>query len=132
MTLALRKFRLKPFSAQDLPYKERIFNYTLLHAQRVVENTFGLLAHRWRCLLSCLYLEPMKAINIVEGSLTLHNLICIHYLHLQANEVDHEDEQGNLVPGVPMSSSQTRMLEEPGIQLYRKGAEELFDGLLQQ
>ena len=96
---ALRKFMMKPFSARGLSHQERIFNYRLSRARRVVKNAFGILAHRWHCLLSYLYQEPGNAINIVEASVTLHNLIRSCRPRLQLNEVDNEDDLGNLVPG---------------------------------
>jgi len=43
------------------------------HSRRDVENAFGILAHRWRCLLTTLQLEPDNVIRVVLGCLTLHS-----------------------------------------------------------
>ena len=95
----LRTWMMKPYSQRGLSDKDRIFNYRLSRARRVVENAFGILAHRWRCLLTCLQLEPRNVTVVVEASVTLHNLLRTRNPRAQANDVDREDENGNLIPG---------------------------------
>ena len=96
---ALRKYMMKPFSSRGLADKERLFNYRLSRARRVVENVFGILAHRWRCLLTCMHQDPGKVGPIVEGCLTLHNLMKMRNPVFNGNEVDREDDNGNVIPG---------------------------------
>lgn len=96
----LRKYMMKPYSCRFLEVPERIFNYRLSRARRVVENVFGILAHRWRCLLNCMQQEPPNAICIVEGCITLHNILRTRLPCLQLAEVDREDALGNVTPGV--------------------------------
>ena len=50
-TFSLRTWLMKPFSARGLPDEERIYNYRLSHARRVVENAFGIMAD---CYLYCI------------------------------------------------------------------------------
>nr|XP_054757882.1 uncharacterized protein LOC129263998 [Lytechinus pictus] len=75
----LRTWMQKPYSNREQTDQKRIFNYRLSRARRVVENSFGVLAHRWRCLLSTLQLDPC-------------------FPGLQNIDVDHEDELGNHIP----------------------------------
>jgi len=95
----LRTWLMKPFSLRGLEHAERIFNYRLSRARRVVENAFGILAHRWRCLLTTLQQTPENCTDIVLGCMTLHNLLRSRAPGLQAGEVDREDADGNVVPG---------------------------------
>jgi hypothetical protein len=90
---------MKPYSSRSLTHIERVFNYRLSRARRVVENAFGITAHRWRCLFNLIQLEPVSATKVVNGTVTLHNLLRTRYPQLQLNEVDRDNAQGNIIPG---------------------------------
>ncbi len=95
----LRTWLMKPYSMRGMTQEQRVFNYRQSRARRVVENAFGILAHRWRCLLTTMQVSVASAIRIVLGAVTLHNWMRTRAPALQLPEVDQEDEQGNVIPG---------------------------------
>lgn len=71
----LKTFLMKPFSARGLSQSERIFNYRLSRARRVVENAFGILANRFRILRGQMQLQPDTACVVVLACCALHNFL---------------------------------------------------------
>lgn len=66
---------MRPYPRKDLSYRERIFNYRLCRARRVVENAFGILTTKWRILQLSLCFSPGNAEVIVKALICLHNFI---------------------------------------------------------
>ncbi len=96
---ALRSWLMKPFSKRFLTLDERIFNYRLSRARRIVENAFGILAHRFQCLLTTMRQTPQTVTSIVLACICLHNLMRLRYPAEQNQDVDQEDQHHNIVPG---------------------------------
>ena len=95
----LRAYMMKPFSHRYMNKEERIFNYRLSRARRVVENAFGILANRFRCLLGQLETVPDTAIDIVKACLCLHNLMRIRYPNMQNADIEAAENQDQMNPG---------------------------------
>lgn len=95
----LRTYMMKPYSHRFLTRDERIYNYRCSRARRVVENAFGILAMRFRCLLTTMGLQPANVTRVVKACITLHNIMRIRYPGLQNADLDREDDNGQLVPG---------------------------------
>ncbi|XP_065583929.1 uncharacterized protein LOC136042942 isoform X2 [Artemia franciscana] len=69
---------LKPFSRYgDLTTDKKIFNYRLSRARRVVENTFGIIASRFRVLKSTMMGKLETIDHIVKAVCVLHNFLMV-------------------------------------------------------
>ena len=90
---------MKPYSRRGLANDERIFNYRLSRARRVVENAFGILANRFRCLLSVMLQDPDTVHAIVLACVCLHNIMKVRYPGEENPLMDQEDVNHNLIPG---------------------------------
>jgi hypothetical protein len=96
---ALKTWMMKPHATRHLTKEQRIFNYRLSRARRIVENSFGILANRFQCLLGTMQLPPETATSVVMACVTLHNLMRMRYPGLQNQAMDVELEDHNIVPG---------------------------------
>lgn len=95
---AMKTYLLKPHSKKKLTKPERIFNYRLSRGRRIVENAFGILANRFRCLLNTMRLHPDHCTSVILACCCLHN-----FLRLQSDQylkglIDEEDENHEFRP----------------------------------
>jgi hypothetical protein len=95
----LRTYMMKPFAHRRQTIAERIFNYRLSRARRIVENAFGILANRFRVLLSTINMEPEVVSQMAMACVCLHNILCIRYPAAQNRLFDYEGPDHNLIPG---------------------------------
>lgn len=95
---------MKPYSpprGRRLSDEEKIFNYRLSRARRVVENAFGILTAKFVCLRRTLFCSPERAQKIVSACCILHN----YFLNNTRNSycpaylVDRYDANGILIEG---------------------------------
>ena len=86
---ALKSYMMKPYSIR-MTDEQRIHNYRISMGRRVVENAFGFLAIRFRCLLGTLQQKVENVRDLVETTVVLHNLLRQRVV-MAANEVDHEE-----------------------------------------
>jgi hypothetical protein len=97
----LKMYMMKPYAHRGLDRSERIFNYRLSRARRVVENAFGILASRFRVFRTEIMLQPSKAESVVLAATVLHNFIIQHCcsLYIPGTSLDAEDfDTGNINP----------------------------------
>ena len=95
---ALKTWLMKPYAHQSQVHHERVFNYRLSRARRVVENAFGILQMRWRIFGTPLLLRPKVVRVVAHCACVLHNLLLHHY-PVSANLIDREDQDYDLIPG---------------------------------
>ncbi|KMQ88379.1 nuclease harbi1-like protein [Lasius niger] len=103
----LNAYLMRPYPRTALQNKQRVFNYRLSRARRVIENTFGILVSRWRILRRCICNTPRNAEVMFQALVCLHNFIMTeesketpqHRNYCPSTYVDHEDQNGNTIPG---------------------------------
>lgn len=98
----LRTYILKLFPGLQLSLNQRVFNYRLSRARRVIENAFGILVARWRILKTSINMFPENAEKVVLAAVALHNFIKINdsaVKYCPSNYVDWEDNDHVLHTG---------------------------------
>ena len=92
---------MKPYLGENLDESRRIYKYKQSRARRTIENSFDILAARWR-----VFCRPIvAAIETVEG--IVKAAVCLHkYLRLTKNAhfvsagfEDKKDDNGDIIPG---------------------------------
>ena len=97
---ALKPCLMKPHSHRRLTDPERICNYRLSRARRIVENAFGILANRFQVLLTTIRQQPDKVTTVVLACVCLHSLIRLRApAAALPNERNQEDAGHNVIPG---------------------------------
>lgn len=95
---------MRPFPRRNvnLSNDERVFNYRLSRARRIIENTFGIMAARWQILNSCISCSSKNAELIIKALVCLHNLMmtCGRDQYCPGGFVDIERNNGEVDGGV--------------------------------
>ncbi|XP_071941061.1 uncharacterized protein [Antedon mediterranea] len=71
----LKKHMMKPYPSSHLETDQRVFNYRLSRARRVIENTFGIAASRFRILRRPIIAKVRKVVLITQSIVVLHNFL---------------------------------------------------------
>ena len=71
----LQRHLMRPFPGRGCTEEQKIYNYRLSRARRIVENAFGILAARWRVYHSKLAVRPEWVTEIIKATCVLHNVL---------------------------------------------------------
>lgn len=71
----LRRDLMRPYPGRQLSREQRVFNYRLSRARRIVENAFGILAAQWRMYRRVISLRPENVEHAVKATVILHNFL---------------------------------------------------------
>lgn len=103
---------MKPYPQRNLSRDKRIFNYRLSRARRIIENTFGILASRFRILLRTINLNPEKTATIVRTCCHLHNFLRKNKMEIFLNEsFDIENTNTGIIEPGSWKSVNQRLCE---------------------
>lgn len=94
---AIKPYIMKPYPFRNQPGPNRVFNYRLSRARRVVENAFGHIAHRFRILRKYIELCPEKAIKVVLAICVLHNFLLSRNSKMYVRQGSFDSEQDGFV-----------------------------------
>lgn len=96
---------MKPFPGvtKGLLTPERIYNYRLSRARRIIENVFGIWCSKFRVLQKTIDLHPDKVETIALTCAYLHNFLrrnaYSRNYYSPPGSFDAEDPDGNVIPG---------------------------------
>lgn len=109
---ALNDYTMKPFQGEpEKGSMERIFNYRLSRARRVVENAFGISSAVFRVLRKPMLLSPKVATKVVLAIIHLHNFLRKQSAsaYTPRGSLDMEID-GEIIPGGWRSDSEVSSL----------------------
>lgn len=97
---ALKSYMIKPFAFKNQSVPERIFNYRLSRARRIIENVFGIASARFRVLRNTIELAPHKVQKIICAVCVLHNFLMSRTgsaaVYAPSGTFDTENEDGTI------------------------------------
>nr|CAI5842894.1 unnamed protein product [Callosobruchus analis] len=102
---------MKPYAGQLSQSPERVFNYRLSRARRIVENAFGIMASVFRVFRKPMQLKVDNVEKITKACVYLHNYLrkskTSRSLYTPSGSFDNEDlENGTIIPGTWRSITQ--------------------------
>lgn len=69
----LKPYMMKPYPGDNLTLAQKVFNYRLSRARRIVENAFGILVSRFRIFQKPIATDVNTVDKIVLAACALHN-----------------------------------------------------------
>ena len=91
---------MKPYPQRNLEAEKLIVSYQLSCARRVVENTFRILAHRWRVFLTTIKVCPDKLAYVIFAACCLQKYLVERNKSTYASVVDVEKADHTFSNGI--------------------------------
>ena len=97
----LKQNMLRPYPGKNLPEPQAVFNYRLSRARRIIENSFGILAARWRIFTRPIIAEPTKVVAYTKAAIAMHNYLRTteSSVYCPLGFIDGEDGARNVIEG---------------------------------
>lgn len=111
---ALQEFLMKPYLRRNnLSLKERVFNYRLSRARRIVETSFGIISAVWRIFKTPLRTQLPTSIKIIKACACLHNFILKYDPNRLRiiNTADSKDAYENCFTDLPLQEENGPMVQ---------------------
>ena len=131
----LKTWLMRPYPGQ-LTEEQRVFNYRLSRARRVIENEFGLLVARWRIFHTPINATVEHVESYVQAAVALHNYLgqTENAMYCPAGFIDSESKNGDVRPGewrsmAQLESSSLAYLPNVRGSRYRQNAVEMREAL---
>lgn len=111
---ALQTFLMRPLPRATTLHdtRKRRYNYSLCRARRIVENSFGILAEKWRIFHRPMECHVEKAILVTKAACCLHYYVRIKHFDIMMHDIDRRSEtsQANLEENafIPLRRTNTR------------------------
>ena len=99
--LPLKPWLMKAYGRHNLSEEERVYNYRLGRPRRTFENTFGILAAKWRILCRPIIATVCTSESIIKVAICLHNYqqITANATYIPQGFFDSKDSTGDMQPG---------------------------------
>ena len=98
---------MKPFPHQNQNLEQRVFSYRLSRARHTIENSLGILAHRFQVFQKPINLGPKKVQQVLLACTALHNYLreapVTPNLFMDASAVNREQMPGNYNLMLPLA-----------------------------
>lgn len=97
----MTKRLLKPYPQRMLTHDERIFNYRLSRARRLVENVFGIVSSKFHVLKTEMAFNVPHCVQVVKAVCILHNILrrLCGQSYMPPGSFDAEDINYEVIPG---------------------------------
>lgn len=92
---------MKPYSQRNLTMVQRVYNYRLSRARRIIENVFGIMSARFRVLRKPIHLNATKTTKVTLACSVLHNYLMTtnKKKYAPTGTFDHYNDNGELIDG---------------------------------